>query len=256
VTRGGNGLGETKSLTQLGPVRSWIVNHDNSRLFVVLYIGLAVVLSIWIGLFWLVVVVGAHFVLEWIRQAHLRDGFIPILFETLWELKLDIALVLFALALSLYLDLIFGVVGIGSAARLGAAARAGARSGARFAAWQRTIRGILLSLDDAAQVIKAVLTGKKRPSLAVIDTSNRVDAAALSPMTAEPEPDEARSGRWGSWGARWGKGDWISFGLGVICLLLIVFAPLLTHHTVASMLMTLTQELQPFPVVEVVEVME
>jgi hypothetical protein len=256
MIRGGNGLHETKSLTQLGPVRSWIVNHDNSRLFVVLYIGLAVVLSIWIGLFWLVVVVGAHFVLEWIRQAYLRDGFIPTLFETLWELKLDIALVLFALALSLYLDLIFGVVGIGSAARLGAAARAGARGGARFAAWQRTIRGILLSLDDAAQVIKAVLTGKKRPSLAVIDTSNMVDAASPSPITAEPEPDKARSGRWGSWGARWGKGDWISIGLGVICLLLIVIAPLFTHHTVASMLMTLTQELQPFPVVEVVDVME
>lgn len=243
-------------MTQMGPVRDWIVNHDDSRLFVVLYIGLAVVLSIWIGLFWLVVVVAVHFVLEWIRQAHLRGGFLPTLFETLWELKLDIALVLFALALSLYLDLIFGVVGIGSAARLGVAARAGVRSGARFAAWQRTIRGILLSLDDVAQIAKAILTGKKRPKPAVIDGSNILDEVTLSAVVAEPEPDEAIPGRWGSWGARWGKGDWISIGLGVVCLLLVFFAPLLTHHTVESLLVTLTQELQPFPVVEAVEVME
>jgi hypothetical protein len=32
----------------------WIQNHDDSRLFAVLYIGLALVLSIVLGLFWLV----------------------------------------------------------------------------------------------------------------------------------------------------------------------------------------------------------
>ncbi|MCQ1058888.1 hypothetical protein LRP52_16625 [Photobacterium sp. ZSDE20] len=72
----------------------------------------------------------------------------------LWHLKLDIVLIIFALWLSVYMDAIFGLVG------LNAAARAGAQVGSRFAIFEKIIRGFFLTVDDAAQVLKVL--SKKR----------------------------------------------------------------------------------------------
>ncbi len=47
-----------------GPLRRWLVMHDDQWTFIVPYIGLAVLLSALISLFWLVVVVAVHFALE------------------------------------------------------------------------------------------------------------------------------------------------------------------------------------------------
>jgi hypothetical protein len=151
--------GYLEAIPALDPVRAWIVEHDQSRVFLVLYIGLAVVLSLWISLFWLVAVVGAHLVLELIRQSHLQIGARRIVLESAWELKLDVALVLFALALSLYMETVLGVVGLQGAARLGSASRAAAR----FASWERVLRGVALSADDAAQWRFAAPTGMHLP---------------------------------------------------------------------------------------------
>jgi hypothetical protein len=60
----------TAAADQPGPLRRWIIDHDNSRLFVVAYVGLELVLSIFVGLFWLVFVVGLHVVFELVRQHH------------------------------------------------------------------------------------------------------------------------------------------------------------------------------------------
>lgn len=220
-----------------GPIRAlhdWIVNHDESWLFVVLYIGLAVLLSIWISLFWLVVVVVIHFIFELIRQRRFHANGRRVLSEALWELKLDIALVLFALVVSLYMDLALGVVGLQSAARAGAAAQVGLRGGARFAAWQRIIRGLLLSVDDVAQVARVVAKGKGD------------DETAVSP-TADPEAAEPTETPASSWRGPWGKGDWAAIGLAAGCLLLLFFTPLLTDHTGASTLAALAAELHPYP---------
>lgn len=203
----------------------WIITHDDSWLFIVLYIGAAVVLSIWISLFWLVAVVAGHGVLEWIRQSHLHQRRRTILLEVLWELKLDVGLVLLALALTLYMDVVLGVVGLQYVARLGAAAR----SSARFLAWQRAIRGVLLSVDDIAQVARAVTINRGR--------SEGGEATITPPVTLP----------WGSWQGKWGKGDWIALSLMVLCLLLIVISPLLTYHTFGSAFTTVLAELHPWP---------
>jgi len=246
-------------------LRDRIVNHDDSWIFVILYVGLAVVLSIWIGLFWLLVVVAGHFVLEWIRQRHVRDaGVLP---EVFWELKLDIALVLFALVLTLHMEVVFGIVGLQAAGRVGTIARVGARGGSRFAAWERTLRGLLLSADDAAQIVRALVM--RRPSrgnaageaaaAAVVRASDggqaEVDAHRQGPAATcadtpvkEPTVVEAGAGRWGSWTGHWSMGDWFAVGLGVACVALILLAPWLTSHDYASMLATLGKELRPFPV--------
>lgn len=214
---------------RLQSFKQWVINHDESWLFVGLYVGLAVVLSIWISLFWLVVVVAIHAAFEWVRQSELRTGFRPRLLETLWEVKLDIALVIFALALSLYMEVILGIVGLHAASRAGAATL---RGGARFAAWEQVIRGFFLSVDDAAQVARAL-------------AARGSDDEELTEEQAEVLTTPVSW--WGSWAAKWGKGDWIAVGLTVICIVFMLLATTLTDHTWGSAAYTLLEELHPYP---------
>jgi hypothetical protein len=210
-------------------IRRWIINHDDSWLFIISYIGLAVVLSIWISLFWLVAVVAVHFAFEIVRQKATYHQWTTIISQALWELKLDIALVLFALVVSLYMEVVLGVVGLQGAARAGAAAQASLRGGARFAAWQRIIRGVLLSVDDAAQVAR-VAAGKGNGA------ADEAEETAVTPTSPG-----------GSWIGLWGRGDRIAIGLGIVCLLLLVLSPYLTDHTFHSAFVTLAAELHPYP---------
>jgi hypothetical protein len=174
-----------------------------------------------ISLFWLVAVVAAHAVLEWFalgRQGvtDQRAG------RILWHLKLDIGLVLVALWLGLYIDLLFGLAG------LGAAARAGAQTAARVVAWQRTIRGVLMTADEAALIVKAAVSrngGKKKTK--------------ATPEAPDPRPP---------WQIRpWSRGDKFAIAFTVTCLVLILLTPVLTQHDLGSMLQVLAQDLHPWP---------
>jgi hypothetical protein len=223
------------------PVYSWIIHHDEKWLFTISYIVLAVVLSIWISLFWLVVVVTVHFAFELLRQVHLHGEKRLVILEVFWELKLDFALVLFALALSLYMDFVMGVVGLRSAARLGTVTRAGLRSGSRFLSLERSLRAFLLSVDD------------------LVHLSRVFNRRATTPSTNETcgEPDDYQSNKttiptscWGSWTSMWSKADWFSLILGLLCLIMICMAPWLSEHTWYSVFSTLSAELQPFPGLE------
>ncbi len=210
-----------------------IVHHDDKWLFVILYVSLAVILSIWISLFWLVAVVAVHLGFELMRQSYLRSGFLSIMSEVLWELKLDIALVLFALVLALYMEIVLGVAGLGIATRVGL------QSGARAAGWSRMLRGFLLSVDDLAQVTRAV----SRRGLAALQPEDTI--ATIIENSAETPPP--RRSPWGSWAAPWGKGDWVAIILGLVCLGFLAATPWLTDHTLHSMVSTLYTELHPFP---------
>ena len=211
--RAANSAQIRSSLPQ-GPVRRWIVQHDDSWLFIVPYIGLAVVLSITISLFWLVALVAAHFVLEWVRQIYEarstgdRPGFRGLLRRVLWELKLDLALIAFALVLTVYMEMALGVVGLGAVGRSGAMATA--RAGSRFAVLQRVLRGVLLSLDDAAQVARAILQRR--------GASPPAEAATV--RAPRPLPD-----REPGWRASWSKADYAVLGFGMLCLALLAVSP-------------------------------
>jgi hypothetical protein len=218
--------------SRINRIRAWIINHDDSWLFITLYIGLAVVLSIWISLFWLVVVVAVHFAFEIIRQRENYTNWRAVVSESLWELKLDIALVLFALAVSLYMELALGVVGLRGAARIASTAQAGLRGSARFAAWQKLIRGLLLSVDDAAQVAR-VVAGKNNTRIA-------------NAMEVKPPLQKTLLSR-NRWIGPWAHGDWIAIGMGIVCFSLLVAAPFLTEHTFSSAIAALAAELHPFP---------
>lgn len=207
-------------------LRAWLLRHDDSKWFTAAYIGGAVVLSIAVSLFWLLAILGVHFALDVARHRLGEAPWRHALLETLWDLKLDIALVFFAFALSLYMDAALGVLGLSAASRIAGAA---ARSGAKVAAWQRVLRGALLSLDDAAQVGRAAMAAKHKAS------------GAGEPEEAEP------AGRWGSWSGHYGKGDWIAVAIGFVCGALVVLAPALLGITPGEALGILANELRPLP---------
>lgn len=186
----------------------WVLKHDDSWVFVALYVGLAVVLSLWISLFWLVAVVAVHAALEAfvLTRRGVRTGMAG---HILWHLKLDLALIAFALALGVYLDTLFGLVGLGAVAK----------AGARMLSWQQAIRGILLTVDDAAQIARAVTAGMRR----------------------QAEPDNAEDG------PGWSRGDLLSVGLGTASVLAILAAPALTNLTASDVAAILAADLHPWP---------
>lgn len=200
---------------RLARLRRWWIEHDDQLPFTLAYLGLALVLSLAIGLFWLVAVVALHAALEYWALGRQRHG--ARLGRVLWHVKLDIALVLFALCLAVYMDLLFGIAG------LAPAARAGMQAGSRFLAWQKGIRGLLLSLDDAALLARS-LAGRKDG-----DTERAVPSG--------PPP----------WREPWTVGDRISLGLGAGFAALLLAAPWLSGHDTTALLQLIGAELHPFP---------
>jgi hypothetical protein len=202
---------------KLARARRWLLDHDNRVTFTIIYITLALVLSMAISMFWLVVVVAAHGVIEYwsLGKLGLRKNRLGL---TLWHIKLDIMLVLAALWLGLYIDLLFGVAG------LSAAARTGAQVSARVLAWQRAIRGVLLSVDEAALAAKAALGGNA-------GHGGEKHGADQAPP----------------WRKRWSWGDRLTIGSSVVLAFLIVFSPLITDHSVTDALLILAEDLHPWP---------
>jgi len=220
-----------------GPLRRWVIDHDESWLFILLYVGLAVVLSLWISLFWLVAVVAGHGVLEWIRQSHLDPQPAGVAARVLWELRLDLALVLFALALAAYLEVLFGIAGIGGAAKL-------AGAGARAGAWARGLRGVLLSLDDAAQVVRALAHRRSRAAPdGIVEPAGA--AAELEETATESTTETAFATN--PWDAKWPRSTHAIVGFGLACGVLLVLSPALTHHDYPSLFSVLAAELHPWP---------
>ena len=207
--------------TDRNALREWALNHDDSWLFIAPYIGLAVILSLTISLFWLVVVVGMHAALEWYVHWREHPSAAHTAARVAWEVKLDVALILFALALTVYMEIVMGVAGLSAAAR-------GVQATGRIVAWQRGLRAMLLTLDDAAQVARAALSSGKK--------------AAVKASAAPP----SRSG-WGGWTAPWTIGDRISLAIGGACLLALLVSPWLTGLAPADIAATLAAELHPWP---------
>jgi hypothetical protein len=224
---------ESYSLSVKSKVNRWILEHDNSALFNILYIGLAVVLSVWLGLFWLIAVVGIHALIEFYRQYLIFNEPLLAFNEMLWELKLDFALIFFAFWLAVYLDFIFGIVGLTAGARV--AAQAGSRvaqTGTRFAVWQRVIRGFFLSLDDAGMAMRALARKK----------GNISDIAQENEGHLTEQMQQVRS----SWFGRYNKGDWFVILFGATIIILILISPFFTGKSLSDVISIILGELKPF----------
>ncbi|TVQ38806.1 MAG: hypothetical protein EA370_05560 [Wenzhouxiangella sp.] len=204
---------------RLARARRWLLDHDNRLTFTIIYITLALVLSMAISMFWLVAVVAAHGIIEYWSLG--KQGVLDHrLGRTLWHIKLDIMLVLAALWLGLYIDLLFGVAG------LSAAARTGAQVSARVLAWQRAIRGVLLSVDEAALAAKAAFS---RGQGGNGDGPKRAQAPPLP------------------WRQPWGWGDRLTVVTTTLFAILILLTPVITDHSVVDALRILAEDLHPWP---------
>lgn len=206
----------------------WVATHDERWSFTLIYVGAALVLSTLVSLFWLVVVVAAHGLLEWfaLRQRGVQGHR---LLRVAWHIKVDIGLVLLALALALYFEVLLGMVG------LGAVARTSAQLTARVVAWQRAIRGIVLSADDVALVARAALRRR----------TGDEDEAASSPT--DPSEGPRSDDHTVPWAWPWPRGERAAVVFVMSMALLIVFVPVLTDHSVASAFTTVIAELRPVP---------
>jgi signal transduction histidine kinase len=243
-------------------LRDWVRDHDERWSFVVLYLGLAVGLSVFVSLFWLLVVGALHFALECGRQAHFREGRLEVLGHALWEVKLDIGLVMLALTLVLYIDVVLGLLGLQSAARAAAVTRAGARLGTRAAAWERTIRTFLITVDEMARIAYAAVTIRKNAGAARrgagsgsgAEGAERLQAEALRAEALQAEAAAVRAAEAAGppdpglgWRGAWGMADRIGLALVVAGLTLMLVAPFLTAHDWGTAAATLLEELRPFP---------
>jgi hypothetical protein len=212
-------------------LREWLRDHDDQWPFVVVYLAASVVLSIFISLFWLLAIIAIHFAFECYRQSHYIQGRRNVLLHAVWEVKLDIGLAALAFAVALYVDMIMGLLGIQSAARIAQAARVGARA----AAWERNLRTLLLTIDEITRVSHAAYT------LGVRRRGRAGRPRAAGPAMAARVPNAP------AWQARWGWGDRIGLALVSVGVSLILLAPLLTPHDVAGSLSVILQQLRPFP---------
>lgn len=136
--------------------------------------------------------------------------------HVLLHLKLDIVLVIFALWLAVYFESIFGLLG------LSAASRTAAQGGARFLAWQKSIKGALMTVDDAAQLARGVMRVR-----------------AKTGIQEDTENDEANKSL--------GKTDWLIISSGIAMSLGIALASFIIDTSYNDVLNIFINELTPIP---------
>ncbi len=229
-------------------ILNWVADHDNKKAFIFLYISISLVLSIAISLFWLLFAVLIHLAFELISQSRKQESFMSILTESLWETKLDFALVMFAWWLAVYLDFIFGVAGIGVAARMGVqtasrTSQVGGKiiqSSAKATAWGRIIRAILLSLDDVGNAMKSVYQNKASKM------RNKPIPEINFEHTSQNKPNKKPTTK-SSWFIKWQIIDYVGVALFFICLLLITLAPFLIGVELKELYKITIEEFHPLP---------
>jgi hypothetical protein len=203
------------------PIGQWCDDHDERNSFVFSYILLSVVLSLMAGLFWLGVLVGVHFALELYRNRRLAVR--SRLAHATFGIKLDVTLVLLALALSLYADLLFAALGLRAVPRAGSAV---GRFSGRIPSLRRIMRAALLVTDEVVRV-------------AAFFAASRGIAAAGSKRAPVWRPHSP-------WAERWSMGTRLVMALGTIALFLLIAAPWLSGNGVQETLNILGHELSPF----------
>lgn len=204
----------------------WIREHDDRLSFVVLYISGAIVLSIVLNLFWVMMLMFGHFILE-IFRGYLLKVKRPFV-HALWEVKLDIGLVLFALVVALYAEHVLALLGLGQAARAGQAVR-GVQAAARFGIVERALRIFVLTMDDLARLVQAAFKfGRRSTEPATAQPSRHAHSDVDPELKSSP-----------------GIGDMLSLSFAALCLILIVFTPSMTGTPATDVAPNILQELSP-----------
>lgn len=216
------------------PVKRWITHHDERWSFILIYVGAAILLSIYANLFWIVMLMLGHYALEIWR--HIVIGMKKPFLQALWHVKLDIALVLFAIVVSLYAEVVMAALGIGQAARAGQAMR-GAQVLTRFAIVERGLRIFFLTIDDITRI--GIIIWKRMKG------QNTKKTAVQMEQARELLKEEEAQIHASSDVERLSKGDIFSLSFGTLCLSLILLSPWITGIGVSDTLTAIVNELTP-----------
>ena len=221
-----------------GPIRRWIIDHDDSWVFLIGYVCLTIVLTIWVSLFWLVFMVGLHFVFEYVKKQYDgANGVARGLAWTVWDVKLDLLLVVIAFVLLVYTEVSFGVAGLASAGRAGVI-------GARLGHLTRAAR-LPMSFKDL--ILASRIAGVRKIDRKEI-TKRREKYAADTP---DAPAEKARALRIASakypWQNRWRLVDKIAIVFIVVNLAAFFVAFAIAQETPAEILAIVAHELHPWP---------
>jgi hypothetical protein len=200
---------------------TWVEEHDDRNSFVFLYLALSVVLSFAAGLFWLIALVAVHTGFELYRHRDLAPG--RRVSQALFGIKLDVTLVLLALALALYIDVLFAVLGLRALPRAGAMA---GQASSRVPSLRRIVRTALMLADEVVRISAYFVTAR---GIAATASHGRAGAG------------ETRS----PWAAPWSLGTTVVVALGLAALFLLVGAPWLSGNGWEGTMEILRHELNP-----------
>jgi len=215
--------------------REWVREHDDRWSFIAFYVGGAVVLSIVASLFWVGLLMFAHFLLELTHHLMARAD-APVR-RSVWNTKFDLGLFMFALVIVLYADTVLAALGIGQAAR----AVRGAQAVARVGIIERAMRIFFLTIDDVARVVLSL--GRTARG----QRGERGQGAGEGEVVVGGSDEEDREDEEGvrPW-RKLGKGDCLSLGFGGVCLVLVVIAPWLAGLGSGEAMARVMGELKPW----------
>jgi hypothetical protein len=252
----------SERLQRLGPASRWIVLHDQSIPFALGYVGLTILLSVFVSYFWLLALVGLHLLLEWFKKGYL--GYVPGWHRftwTVWDTKFDIALIFLALTLLSYTGIGAGVAGAQSLTRMGLL---GGRFPlltsrllpvlARFSRVGMVLRGLGIRAVDlffSARVIlfrKADMARSRRQE-AFLQSIAAQEAPPVAASFAPPAAlaETGRIPEHYPWQRALGGYGWFAVLLVIVNSLAVLLAPVLTEHSYASLLQTLATKFHPWP---------
>lgn len=246
----------------LGRFKTWVVNHDRSVAFALVYVVSTIVLSVFVSYFWLLALVGLHIFIEWLSKYY--QGYRQRFVWTLWDVKFDLALVCLAFALLSYTGINAGVAGAQSVTRAGLLTGRLSGLGARFGfvmigaeyfAWLgrylapvgvyfsrfgRLLAKLGLRFIDVFFSARVALFRKADMSRA----RARVEAKKATASTAEHSSAVPNSLPW-QWPLT--GGDWFAITVIVINIIAVFSAPLIVDHSYASLFQSLAAKLHPWP---------
>lgn len=229
-------------------VYQWIKEHDNQKVFIIGYIGLALLLSTFISLFWLIFVVLIHGIFEYIKYKSMGNSLRVTFLNVCWELKMDFALILFAFVIHLYIGFILGIAGLSGLAKTSTATTKivadcakTTQAATKFMVIKRSLRAGLLMLDEAVFAIRGFLFNRKRKINRSINDSPNPE---LAQNATEKEAYPLHKLKYSSLTPI----DKIALILGLASLTLIILTPVITEHdTYKVVISEIVAELRPFP---------
>jgi len=254
-------------------IRSFMLGHDENKIFVAIYIFLSAILCTFLSLFWFIVIIGAHCGIDSLKIYYQGADRKNAVSYSLKESRIDFLFIVICLALVFLCNFGVGVAGLRLLRGMKTARTARLVKGAKTVEGTRTIRGI--ETIRGAKTARVAKTVEGTRTIRGIETIRGAKTARVAKTVEEAEFMEEmkfyeekigecilgkaifetgqralgiltkppRKGVW--WWKSLSLGDKISTIALVISLYFILINPLLEGSTVQEVLFTIWEEMKP-----------